>query len=119
MAKSLRLGIAGLGTVGTGLLDLLKKHGPEIARRAGRPIEVTSICARDRTKNRGHDLSRFAWFDKAEALARSDSIDVFVELIGGEGDPARSAVMTALAAGKPVVTANKALLAHHGVALAR
>jgi homoserine dehydrogenase len=119
MAKSLRLGIAGLGTVGTGLLDLLKKHGPEIARRAGRPIEVTSICARDRSRNRGHDLGRFAWFDKAEALARSDSIDVFVELIGGEGDPAKSAVMAALDSGKPVVTANKALLAHHGVALAR
>jgi homoserine dehydrogenase len=119
MAKSLRLGIAGLGTVGTGLLDLLAKHGSEIARRAGRPIEVAGICARDRGKNRGHDLSRLAWFDSPEVLARSDGIDVFVELMGGEGDPAKSAVTAALASGKPVVTANKALLAHHGVALAR
>jgi homoserine dehydrogenase len=119
MAKSLRLGVAGLGTVGTGLLDLLAKHGPEIARRAGRPIEVAGVCARDRAKNRGHDLSRFAWFESPEALARSDGIDVFVELVGGEGNPAKSAVMAALSSGKPVVTANKALLAHHGVALAR
>ena len=119
MVKSLRLGIAGLGTVGTGLLDLLATHGPEIARRAGRSIEITGICARNRGKNRGHDLSRLAWFESPEALARSDSIDVFIELIGGEGDPAKSAVVGALALGKPVVTANKALLAHHGVALAR
>jgi homoserine dehydrogenase len=119
MVKSLKLGIAGLGTVGTGLLDLLAKHGAEIARRAGRPVEVAGICARDRSKNRGHDLSRFGWFDRPEALAQSGSIDVFVELMGGEGNPAKSAVTAALASGKPVVTANKALLAHHGVALAR
>jgi len=119
MVKSLKLGVAGLGTVGTGLLDLLAKHGPEIARRAGRPIEVTGICARDRAKNRGHDLTRFAWFDEPQALAQSDAIDVFVELIGGDGEPAKSAVTTALTSGKAVVTANKALLAHHGVALAR
>jgi homoserine dehydrogenase len=119
MVKSLRLGVAGLGTVGIGLLDLLARHGPEITRRAGRPIEVTAICARDRSKNRGHDLTRLAWFDDPNALARSESIDVFVELMGGEGDPAKSAVTAALNACKPVVTANKALLAHHGVALAR
>ncbi|MGE0007960.1 MAG: homoserine dehydrogenase [Parvibaculaceae bacterium] len=119
MVNSLRLGVAGLGTVGTGLLDLLATHGPEIARRAGRPVEITAVCARDRVKKRGHDLGRLAWFDDPRALARSDAIDVFVELIGGEGDPARAAVTAALAAGKPVVTANKALVAHHGVALAR
>jgi homoserine dehydrogenase len=119
MVKSLRLGVAGLGTVGIGLLDLLAKHGPEIARRAGRPVEVTAICARDRMKNRGHDLTRPTWFDDPKALAQSEGIDVFVELMGGEGDPAKSAVMAALSAGKPVVTANKALLAYHGVALAR
>jgi len=78
MVKSLRLGIAGLGTVGIGLLDLLAKHSPEIARRAGRPIEVTAICARDRTRNRGHDLNRLTWFDDPKALAQSDSIDVFI-----------------------------------------
>src|SRR5262245_66137359 len=118
MVKSLKLGVAGLGTVGTGLLDLMAKHGPEIARRAGRPIEITGICAKNRAKKRGHDLGRFAWFDDPKALAQSGAIDVFVELIGGEGDPAKSAVTAALFAGKPVVTANKALLAHHGVALA-
>src|ERR1700741_2485278 len=83
MAKSLRLGIAGLGTVGTGLLDLLAKHGAIIARRGGRPIEVTAVSARDRAKNRGHDLRKLAWFDDPVALARSDQIDVFVELMGG------------------------------------
>src|SRR5438477_1051320 len=119
MAKSLRVGIAGLGTVGTGLLDLLAKHGAVIALRAGRPIEITGICARSRTKNRGHDLSMITWFDDPTALAASDGIDVFVELMGGEGDPAKSAVTAALMAGKPVVTANKALLAHHGTHLAR
>jgi homoserine dehydrogenase len=119
MVKSLRLGVAGLGTVGTGLLDLLAKHGPQITRRAGRPIEVVAICARDRAKDRGHDLRRFTWFDDPKTLAQSDAIDVFVELMGGEGDPAKSAVTAALNSGKPVVTANKALLAHHGVAFAR
>ena len=119
MVKSLRLGIAGLGTVGTGLLDLLAKHGTQIARRAGRPIEVTAVSARNKAKNRGHDLRPFTWFDDPQALARSDAIDVFVELLGGEGDPAKAAVTAALNSGKSVVTANKALLAYHGVALAR
>jgi homoserine dehydrogenase len=120
MAKSLRLGVAGLGTVGTGLLDLLAKHKAVIARRAGRPIEITAISARSKGKVRGnHDLGGFTWFDDPKALAASGEIDVFVELMGGEGDPARSAVMAALKAGKAVVTANKALLAHHGAELAR
>src|SRR5262245_27096688 len=93
MAKSLRLGVAGLGTVGTGLLDRLAKHKAVIARRAGRPIEITAVSARSKGKARGnHDLGPFAWFDDPTALASSDQIDVFVELIGGEGDPARSAV---------------------------
>ncbi len=120
MAKSLRLGVAGLGTVGTGLLDLLARHKSVIAKRAGRPIEVTAVSARSKGKARGsHDLSQIAWFDDPKALATSDKIDVFVELMGGEGDPARSAVAAALKSGKPVVTANKALLAHHGAELAK
>jgi len=119
MAKSLRLGIAGLGTVGTGVLDALAKNGATIAARAGTGIEVTAIAARDRSKNRGHDLSGMTWFDDPVKLAQSPAIDVFVELMGGEGDPAKAAAAAALAAGKPVVTANKALLAHHGAALAR
>ncbi|MGH6906611.1 MAG: homoserine dehydrogenase [Aestuariivirga sp.] len=119
MSKSLRLGIAGLGTVGTGVLDLLHSHAGAIATRAGKKVEVTAVSARDRGKNRGHDLSKLAWFDDPVGLAKSPGIDVFVELIGGEQGAAKAAVEAALNAGKPVVTANKALLAHHGTALAR
>lgn len=119
MSKSLRLGIAGLGTVGVGVLDLLRDHAGPIATRAGRAVEVTAVSARDRKKNRSHDLSKLAWFDEPVALANSPDIDVFVEVIGGEAEPAKAAVEAALNAGKSVVTANKALLAHHGAALAR
>jgi homoserine dehydrogenase len=119
MSNALRLGIAGLGTVGTGVLDILAGHECLVASRAGRPISVTAVSARSRSKDRGHDLSRLAWFDDPVALARSDKIDVFIELMGGEGDPAKAAVEAALSAGKPVITANKALLAHHGAGLAR
>lgn len=119
MTNALRLGIAGLGTVGTGVLDMLKAHGPLLAVRAGTPIVVTAVSARSRSKNRGHDLSRLAWHDDPLDLAKSPDIDVFVELIGGEKGAARDAVEAAIASGKHVVTANKALLAHHGVALAR
>ena len=118
MPKPLRLGVAGAGTVGVGVLTMLSAHAERLAARCGRQITVTAISARDREKRRGVDLSGYAWFDAPRDLARSRDIDVFVELIGGEGDPAREAVEAALEAGKPVVTANKALLAHHGVALA-
>jgi homoserine dehydrogenase len=119
MAKSLRLGIAGLGTVGKGVLDILASHGMVIQSRAGAKVEVTAVSARNRKINRGHDLTNIHWVDDPVALARSVEIDVFVELMGGEGDPAKAAVEAAIAAGKSVVTANKALLAHHGTALAR
>ncbi|HRX36130.1 MAG TPA: homoserine dehydrogenase [Aestuariivirga sp.] len=119
MAKTLRLGIAGLGTVGCGVLDILAKHGELVAARAGVKIEVTAVSARDRKKNRGHDLSQKAWHDDPVKLAADPDIDVFIELMGGEGDPAKAAVETALKSGKHVITANKALLAHHGAALAR
>ncbi len=118
MPKPLRLGIAGVGTVGVGVLTMLSAHAERLAARCGRQITVTAVSARNREKRRGVDLSGYAWFDEPRDLARSRDIDVFVELIGGEGDPAREAVEAALEAGKPVVTANKALLAHHGVALA-
>jgi homoserine dehydrogenase len=111
--------MAGLGTVGCGVLDLLARHGKQVAARAGRAIEVKAVSARRRSKDRGRDLSPMAWFDDPIALASDPAIDVFVELMGGEGDPAKAAVEAALEAGKPVVTANKALLAHHGTALAR
>jgi homoserine dehydrogenase len=119
MGKSLKLGIAGLGTVGAGVLDLLSAHSALLASRAGVPIELVAISARDRSKKRNRDLSRFSWFDDPGKLAAHDGIDVFVELIGGEGDPAKSSVEAALRSGKPVVTANKALIAHHGSSLAR
>ncbi|MFM2422783.1 MAG: hypothetical protein RL291_1313 [Pseudomonadota bacterium] len=114
----LRLGIAGLGTVGTGLVQLLAEHRERLLDETGRSIEVTAVSARDKKKKRGVDLGAAKWFDDPVALARDPSIDVFVELIGGEEGPAKAAVEAALAAGKPVVTANKALLAKHGVALA-
>jgi homoserine dehydrogenase len=119
MSKKLRLGVAGLGTVGCGVLDILAKHGALVAARAGADVEVTAVSARNRTKNRGHDLTAVGWFDDPVALAKSAEIDVFVELMGGEGDPAKAAVEAALNAGKPVITANKALLAHHGASLAK
>src|SRR5882724_6165911 len=118
MNEPLKLGIAGLGTVGTGLLQLLAEHGARFARNAGRPIEVVGVSARSRSKKRAIALKSVVWFDEPERLAADPSIDVFVELIGGEDGAARKAVEIALAARKPVVTANKALLAHHGTALA-
>ncbi|MBI2717410.1 MAG: homoserine dehydrogenase [Rhizobiales bacterium] len=119
MQKTLRLGLAGLGTVGGGVLELLARHAGLVTARAGKTVEVTAVSARDKMKKRAHDISRLRWFDDSVALAKSDAIDVFVELMGGEGDPAKAAVEAALASAKPVVTANKALLAHHGAALAR
>lgn len=119
MSKPLRLGLAGLGTVGVGVLDILAKNGETLAAQAGRPVEVTAVCARSRKNDRGgHDVSKFHWFDDPVALARSDKIDTFVELMGGEDGPAKASVEAALSSGKDVVTANKALLAHHGTDLA-
>ncbi|MEO1543363.1 MAG: homoserine dehydrogenase, partial [Pseudomonadota bacterium] len=118
MSKPLILGVAGLGTVGTGLIELLTTHGSRLQSLLGRPIQIGAVSAQSKTKDRGVDLTGYAWFDDPVALARSDTIDCFVELIGGEEGPARLSVEAALKAGKPVVTANKALLAKHGVALA-
>lgn len=114
----LRLGLAGIGTVGAGVLRILQEHGELIAARAGRRIEVVAVSARDRHKDRGVDLSALAWHDDPVALARRDDIDVFVEVMGGHEGPARLATEAAIAAGHDVVSANKALLAHHGQALA-
>ncbi|MDF2996235.1 MAG: homoserine dehydrogenase [Xanthobacteraceae bacterium] len=119
MAPALKIGIAGLGTVGAGVVRMLARRHTTIANIAGRPIDVVAVTARDRSRDRGIDLSGVRWADDAVALARDPDIDVFVELIGGEGGIAKEAVEAALASGKHVVTANKALLAHHGVALAR
>ncbi len=119
MTKSLRLGIAGLGTVGGGVLDILAKHGALVAARAGVKIEVVAVSARDRSKKRGHDLSALTWYEDPVKLAADPNVDVFIELIGGEGNPAKAAVEVALNSKKHVITANKALLAHHGAALAK
>ena len=116
--SSLRIGIAGLGTVGAGVLRLLDQQRELLTSRAGRSIDVVAVSARDRSKQRGIDLSAFRWCDDPVALATDPEVDVVVELIGGDEGPAKTLVETALANGKSVVTANKALLARHGVALA-
>jgi len=114
----LRLGIAGLGTVGIGVVKIIQNHPELIALRAGRPVQITAICARDRSRNRDADLSGYAWVDRAADLALRDDVDVVVELIGGEAGAAREMIELALDNGKDVVTANKALLAVHGQELA-
>ena len=119
MMQPLRIAVAGLGNVGAGTVKLLQQHAEDLARRCERPIEIRAVSARDRRRDRGVDLSRYAWLEDAVALARLPEIEVVVELIGGAEGPARSLLEAALAAGKHVVTANKALLAHHGTALAR
>ena len=118
MVQPLRVGVAGLGTVGAALIAQVARQREALAARCGRPIEVVAVCARSRTKNRGVDHKAMKWFSDPVALAQSADIDVFVELIGGAGDPAKSAIAAALGSGKSVVTANKALLAKHGVKLA-
>jgi homoserine dehydrogenase len=118
MSAPLRLGIAGLGTVGAGVIRIVAQHHNLLAHRAGRPIVVTAVSARSRGKDRGFDLSPYAWEDDPVALARRDDVDVLVELMGGEAGPALVATEAAIAAGKDVVTANKAMLAHHGQRLA-
>jgi homoserine dehydrogenase len=119
MNQALKLGVAGLGTVGTGLLHLLQEHGARLTQSIGRPIEVTGVSARSRTKKRGISLEGVKWFDEPERLAVDASIDVLVELIGGDEGAPKRAVEAALKAGKAVVTANKALLARHGTELAK
>src|SRR5690606_4439993 len=117
-AAPLRLGLAGLGTVGIGVVRIVQAEAGLIAARTGRPVAITAVSARDPKKNRDADLSGYAWETDPVALARRDDVDVFVEVMGGHEGAAREATEAAIAAGKHVVTANKALLAHHGQALA-
>ena len=114
----LRLGIAGLGTVGVGVLRIVQDQATLLAARCGRPIVISAVSARSRSKDRGIDLSGLAWEDSPEALALRDDVDVFIEVMGGHEGAAREAITAALRAGKHVVTANKALLAIHGQSLA-
>jgi len=118
VTNPLRVGVAGLGTVGGGVLRLLRDNAEIVAAHAGRPIVVTTVSARDRARDRGLKLEGVHWHDDPVALATDTAVDVVVELIGGSEDPARALVFAALEAGRPMVTANKALLARHGVALA-
>jgi len=118
MAKPLKVGLAGLGTVGTAVVKLLEHGRDKLIARCGRPIEIIAVSARSRGKKRDVDLKKIRWIVDPVALATDPAIDVFVEVIGGASDPAKRAVEAALAAGKPVVTANKALLASHGHKLA-
>ncbi|OLP55239.1 homoserine dehydrogenase [Rhizobium rhizosphaerae] len=118
MADALKLGVAGLGTVGASLMRILTERRESLATTCGRPIEVVAVTARSRGKDRGIALDGITWYDDAATLAREAEIDVFVELMGGAEDPAYSAVKIALGRGLHVVTANKALLAAHGMELA-
>jgi len=114
MTQPVDIAVAGLGTVGAGVVKLIQTNGALIARRGGRPLRVVAVAARDRAKDRGVDLAGVAWYDDASRMAREAKCDVVVELIGGADGIARATVEAALDAGRHVVTANKALIAKHG-----
>jgi homoserine dehydrogenase len=115
----LRVALAGLGVVGGGVVKLLQANRELIARRAGRAVEIVALSARDRHKDRGVDLSPYRWEDDLEALVNADDVDVVVEMIGGADGMALTLARHTLGAGKALVTANKAMIAHHGLDLAR
>jgi homoserine dehydrogenase len=119
MSESLKLGIAGLGTVGVGVIKLLAENAEVIAARAGRDIQVTAVSARSKSKDRGVDLSSYNWHDTPETIAQDNDVDCVIELIGGSEGAAKTLCESALQNNKPVVTANKALIAEHGVPLAK
>lgn len=119
MAKTIRIAIAGLGTVGQGVVDIVTKNAALLAARTGDNVEIKAVHARSRHKDRDVDISRLEWMDDPIAMAMRPDIDVIIELIGGEDGVAKAMVEAALGAGKHVITANKALIAHHGTALAQ
>ncbi|MBU6206207.1 MAG: homoserine dehydrogenase [Alphaproteobacteria bacterium] len=119
MTTPLNIGIAGLGTVGAGVVRLLNDNAALVTRRAGRVIRVVAVSARDRTRDRGIDLAGADWVDAPEQLAHHTGVDVVVELIGGAEGPAKALAAASIAAKRPFITANKAMLAAHGMALAR
>jgi len=118
MVEPLNIALAGLGTVGTGVVRLIETNAELIARRARRPIRIAAVSARDRTKDRGVDLSRYDWEDDPAALAARSDVDVVVEMVGGSDGPALALARGAIGQGKGLVTANKAMIAHHGLELA-
>lgn len=118
MAEPLRIALAGLGTVGAGVIRLLAANAALVEARAGRPIRIIAVSARDRTRDRGIDLSAYDWCDDMTAMAARKDIDAVVELVGGSDGPALTLAKSAIREGKALVTANKAMIAHHGLALA-
>lgn len=116
--RSLRVGIAGLGTVGGGVLRALRANADLVAARAGRKIEAVAVSARDSSRRRDLDLDGLRWHADARGLAEDPEVDLVCELIGGSDGVALELARAALRRGKPVVTANKAMLAHHGAELA-
>ncbi len=118
MSRPLSVAVAGLGTVGAGVLKVLRENADLVTVRAGRPIVVTAVSARDRSKDRGVPVSGLRWYDDPVALAGDPEVDVVVEAIGGSEGPARALADATIAAGKHLITANKALLAVHGAELA-
>src|SRR5579871_4795479 len=119
MVAPLKVGIAGLGTVGAEVVRLIEGQSSVLSARCGRPIRVVAVTARSKAKKRGLDLRGITWAKDPQALAENAEVECLVELIGGAGDPALSAIETALKSGKSVVTANKALIAKHGLRLAK
>jgi homoserine dehydrogenase len=117
MEAPLRVGLAGLGTVGSAVAGMLLRTRDKLAARAGRPIDLVAVASKDPPRDQSLDLSQIKQSADPIALAKGEGIDVFVELMGGSGDPAKSAVEAALGIGRPVVTANKALIAKHGTPL--
>ncbi len=118
MSKPLRIALAGLGTVGTGVIRLLETNQKMVEARAGRALQIVAVSARDRSRDRGVDLSAYDWHDDMSAMAARDDVDAVVELVGGADGPALTLARSTLSAGKALVTANKAMVAHHGLSLA-
>ena len=118
MVAPLKVGIAGLGTVGAEVVRLIGNESRALSARCGRSVRVVAVTARSRAKKRDVDLHGIEWAKNPLALAEDPNVDCFVELMGGAGDPAFSAIEAALRSGKSVVTANKALIARHGLRLA-
>lgn len=119
MKSQLKIAIAGVGTVGVGVVKILEQYRDLLKARSGCEVEIVAVSARDRSRNRDVDLSGYTWYDDAVEMARTSNADVFVELIGGSDGVALESVKVALERGLSVVTANKALLASHGAELAR
>lgn len=117
-ANPLRIALAGLGTVGVGVLRLIEANRALVEARAGRPVAIVAVSAREAARERGVDLSGSEFVADMTALARRPDIDVLIEAVGGADGPALALAEAALRAGKGLVTANKAMLAHHGLRLA-